>query len=237
MSELDRRDLPRRVAGSAAVSALRASTAAAHRWWGNSWPNELADRAGRYRRFAICLAVVPVPLLVSGLALTVGPRAGLAHGLAHLAVAGCCLWLVADLVRSASVLRNGRWPHMSGVGLAASLGLMAATHSPAPELGVIECAVLLSGPAALALLVSLGVLALAERRYDPLLSVLGRGLVVAGAIVIGSAGLGQLAQASWDAPIHPIDLLATSLALLIMAFFEARVLVRALALSRLAVRR
>lgn len=229
---------PRRVGRWPLQAALGSTVAdAIHRWWACCWPNRLADRAGRYRRFAVALVVLTAPLLASGLALILGPVAGRGHGAAHLAVAVCCAWLANDLVRSASVIDGRGRPHPSGLALVLAL-LLLETSRPAPvEVGEVTGAVALAGPTALALAVGLAVLVVAEWRLEPVLVLLGRGIVVAGAVMVGGVGLGQLARSPWGAPIHPVDLTITSLVLLATAAFEARVLVRGLVLSQVVARR
>lgn len=207
------------------------------RWWASAWPNRVADGAGRYRRFAVGLCLLTVPVAASGLALVLDPSSGWRRGVAHLAVAGGCLWLARDLQATGSVLDRRRRPHLSGPVLFVALVALGLARTPAGEAVTIDGAVTLALPAAVMGMMAVTLLVLAEWRADPVLSMVGRGVAAGVALVVGTAGLTELARGVWGPWIHPVDLMATSVVLVATAYFEARVLARGLALSALAVQR
>ncbi|MEM9566383.1 MAG: hypothetical protein AAGA93_27430 [Actinomycetota bacterium] len=206
------------------------------RWWGCSWPNRLADRAGRYRRLAIGLAVLPAPLSASGVVLMTDPVGPVAYGFVHLVVACCCFWLAGDLLRTASVLDVRGRPHPSAVALGIALGFLVLTRPTALGTGTDRLAVGMLAAGATLLVIGVLLLAATERARQPMLSPLGRLAVIVGAILIGSGGLIDTVGVPGTS-VGAVAQTASSLILLLTGLFEARMLARGIALFRVAARR
>ncbi len=201
------------------------------RWWGCWWPNRALDRAGPYRRVTAALVMLPLPLVV--LAAATGSHHPLPAGylILHLVVAASCLWLAADLIRSATISHGAR-PRPSVIVLAAgAVALLAARPADLdPRLGFGPVGLVALG---LGLLIGAVVLNTAgEHRADPFLTVTGRWSMVGGTLVIGATGLGQAGRAVAAGPGSAAGLAGLAVVLLSLASFEARVLLRGMALLR-----
>lgn len=202
---------------------------------GCSAPNRIADRAGRYRRVAVALALLPAPLMVMGLALLgdgVSPPGFVA---AHLVMALSCGWLAADLVWRASIVDRRGLPLASAVAMVVGLALLASSRPDGSPVGFGPATAI--APAVIAVVLALAMLVLAERLGDGLLSMVGRSLLVGGAALLGLVELVQAMAAYPGSPTWALGLGAAAWLLVLTACFEARVLVRGLALFRLASRR
>lgn len=224
--ELVRRAAPRR--------ERRFGRAALLRWWGCSAPNQMADRACRFRRLAIGLAALPIPLVIMAGVLVADDRST-RYAIAHLVVAVGSAWLAFDLIdRASSLNRRGR-PHASSVVLLIGLGLLIgvavidpmAGFSP-PVLSAIGLSMLVVGY--LALLA-------AERCDEPLLFMAGRWTIVAGAFLVAVIQGAQTIIGYSAAPAYAAGLGAVAFLLLAMGWSEARVLLRGAALHRVLARR
>jgi hypothetical protein len=209
--------------------------------WGCSAPNRLADRAGRYRRLAVAAALLPAPLLAMGVASAAGRGSSPGYTGAHLALAGACAWLAADLFRRASVLDRRAWPVASGVAVLTCLVLLARLRPPGFSVPLGSPAVVT--PALVALFVAFVGLVLAERLADRFLALVGRWALVGGGALLGAVELSQALAALIGSPAdagaqaYAAGLGVAALLLVLTAYFEARILFRGLALFRMADRR
>lgn len=205
------------------------------RWWACSAPNRLADRAGGYRRIAIGLAALPIPLVIMGGALLAdgGPASG---AMAHVVAALGCGWLACNLVQCGSSLNRRARPHASSVGLLTAIGLLIGLAPVEPTAGFGPPVLLVVGMAGL--VAGYVVLMAAERRgNDRFLFMAGRWSIVAGAILVGAMQLGQTVIGFAVAPLYATGLGTVATLLLVMAWSEARVLRRGAALLRALARR
>ncbi len=150
-------------------------------------------------------------------------------------MAGGCAWLAVDLCRSGSALTGNGLPHLSSIALLAGIGLLVVLAPVEPAVGFGPPLPLATGLAAL--VGGYLVLMAAERNRDRFLVLVGRSAVVTGAVLVGTWELGRAASAHPLAPLLAVGLGAVAVALLAMAWCEARVLLRGAALYRTLVRR
>lgn len=218
----------------------RPQSSVVDRWmarWGRSGPNRLADRAGRYRRLAIVAAFLPAPFIVRGIFSLSATSLSARYGVAYLVLAGCCLWLAVDLIRSGSLIGANR--AVSGSAVAVALATVAVCWL---EAGVYQAAAGwyptpgVVGVGLVGVIAALGVMLASERWQDPMLGLAGRWLLVVGALGLGSV--------EWVRAVRGVDLgLAHAICsgvvatiLFLAAIFECKVLLRGLALMRLPAR-
>ena len=233
------------------IAALRAEIAALSIWrirlpadplilidelwrrWGCSAANRLADRAGLYRRLAVALALLPIPLSLEAVALAGADGPFTVRAAGYLALAGACGWLAADLVRAASMLDRRARPAPSAVAVLVCLGLLASLR-PADMIDGRSLSAI-AGPAVLAMMSAFALLVLAERVDDRLVGMVGRMALVAGAAALGLVELTAALQAIRAAPetrLHAAGLGGIGSLLVLTAYFEGKVLVRGWALAR-----
>lgn len=202
---------------------------------GCSAPNRVADRAGRYRRLAVGLALLPIPLLVMALAAALDDAASGPYVAVHVAVAAACAWTAVDLIWRGSVLDQRDLPLASAVAVMVGHGLLA-------HLRPVASAARFGPPAAVLPVLTVVALAFAalvvgERSSDRLLSVLGRAVLAAGMALLGLVELAQTTVVFSESPTYAVALGVAAWLLMMTAYFEARVLLRGVALLRLPTRR
>lgn len=217
------------------LAPVLASMDALSRRLGCSAPNRMADRAGRYRRLAVALALLPIPLVAMGLVVATDGSPSLRYASVHLAVALSCGWLAVDLVRRASVVDHRNLPLASSAAVLVGLALLANLRpdGSVARFGPSEAV----APAVGAVVLAFATLVLAERLADDLLSVVGRWVLVVGVALLGVVELVEAVALYPRSRPYAAGLGAAASLLVLLAFFEARVLVRGLALFRLASRR
>ncbi len=148
---------------------------------------------------------------------------------AHLLVAVSFLWVAADLVRWGSLVGARRRPHPS---LLALCGALVARYLTGPSRAdrYLEVAPLFT----IGLIIlggALAVLAMDDRRRDPLLGLSGRLLLVSGGATLAVAELHRMVQGLTEHPAYALGVGGAGMLLGAMAGFEARLLCRAAALA------
>lgn len=195
--------------------------------------NQLIDRAGRYRRVAAGLVLMAIPLVQMGLT-AIGRGRWPIYGFAHLALAGSCIWLATDLIRTGSLIDARSRLHRSCVVLGVSIVLAGALR-PGGFDGFSPHG--WAAPGLVTLLLAVVVLVVAERRSDIGASMIGRYLGVIGACGLAVVIWTRSIQVFWVEPGYAIGLGAVALIVLATALSEAWLLARGLALFRLRLRR
>ncbi len=201
------------------------------RRWGCCALNRGADRAGGYRRIAVGLAAICLPLVVvaAGAIIGGGPSTT-GSAAAHLVAAVGCGWLAFDLFRTGVANRANGLPHTSSVVLLGGVGLLVVFARVEPSIGFGPPMVLVTG---LGLLVGGYIMMTsAERQRDRSLAVVGRWAIVGGAVLVGAMELGRTVSMLPGAPIEAGGLGLVAVLLLATGWFEARVLLRGAALHR-----
>lgn len=214
-----------------------AATAGALAWWSDCALNHAGDRAGGYRRIAAGLAALPGPLLIAAVGGLSVEEPSVGSALARVLVAVACGWLARDLVRHASANGVNGSPHTSSIALAGGIVLLAilVAREETVAVGFGPPALLVSG--LVALVGGYIVFAAATAYHDRLLAMVGRGIVVVGAGLVGVIEFGQAVLIGRGAMIEAIGLGLIAVVLLATAACEARVLMRGAALYRTLARR
>jgi len=191
----------------------------------------VADRAGSYRRIALGLAAICLPLVVAAAGAFTGEGSSTTGSAsAHLVVAVGCGWLAFDLFRTGLANRNNGLPHTSSVVLLGGIGLLVVFARVEPSIGFGPPMLLVTG---LGLLVGGYIMLMsAERQRDRSVAVVGRWAIVGGAVLVGAMELGRAVSISTGAPIEAGGLGLVAVLLLATGWFEARVLLRGAALHR-----
>ena len=191
-------------------------------------PNQLADRAGRYRRVAIGFSLLAVPMTAMGASVIGRPEYQL-FALCHLAVAAAFLWVARDLVLWGGLIGPARRPHAS---LVALLGLLALLWVASPAGFGSRFGSMQWLAAGLALLASAVAILLAdELRPNAVNGLVGRSLLVAGGAVLGVAEIIRMGNALGAEPLYALGVGLAGLLLCAMAVFEFRLIRRAVQLA------
>jgi hypothetical protein len=191
--------------------------------------NRLMDRAGRHRRLAAGFLLLVVPVCFMGLVLL--QRRMLIPAVCHFAVAGSFVVISIQLFLRGSLVDSRGVPHL---GLAGLLSSVMAVRWVAPD-GLTEAfgATPALGVGFVILAGALMVLAFADRNLDPLVALVGRGLLVLGGTVSGCVQLLRFGNGFETQPYYAGGLGVVGLLLLGMSLFEARMLRRAIQLALL----
>ncbi len=187
--------------------------------------NRLMDRAGRHRRIAACFAATALPVLIMGAAVVADHPW---FAVFHLAVAASLLWVSGDLIRGGTMVDGAGWPHAALGALAGSFVLLRLT-APASLDDILGVQIpLFVGHGVL--VVSIAVLALADRRLDPVVMCAGRMLLVLGGTIFGSTQLFRLANGLETHTWYSIGVGLVGVAFFSLSLSEARLVRRSLQL-------
>ena len=196
--------------------------------------NRVADQAGRYRRVALCLLLVAAPLAEMGL-IAAGSGHRIGYGLAHLVLAGSCVWGATDLAQQGSLVDERSRPHRSALAVVTSVGLVGVLQPADFEGGFGYHG--WAGPAIALLSAALAFLVVADRRSGLAAALAGRYLLVAGAFGLGTVTWVRAMRSVGTEPGYAAGMAATATILIAMSIFEGRLLLRGLALFRVRARR
>lgn len=190
--------------------------------------NRIMDRAGRHRRLAIGFVLLAVPVFLMGAGFLLTPR-HVVFAFCHFGAAASFLWVASQLVRRGSFVDDRGLPHAGVAGLFASVILLRLT---APD----ELTEVLGARIALVagfLVLAIAIIALvaADRRPDPLIGLVGRGLLVIGSAATGSVQFIRALNGLDGYPGYSIGLASIGALLLAMSAFEGRLLWLALQLA------